>query len=668
MLARLFRLLDRLGGLVAKIAIWLGRHLDQSLHGVSLWVSERSEGYAILTDSARIESQVRLLSGLAVILLASVALLIFWATTPQALNSPATRLPPLAADNAAPEPAEVNGPPAQQTPASAGEFLDTGGTLIFSMYVGSQSDLFALTAGQDRLVRLTDSPADERDPAWSPDGQRVAFASRRDGNWEIYILNMVTGEISRVTYDLAYEASPSWSPDGQWIAYEAYYEGNLDVYIIRADGSEGPYPLTRQPGPDFSPAWTTATEPFGREIAYVSNRDGYQDIYLISLDDPSEERAVNLTRSLEIDEDEPAWGPNGTLLAYTTVENGIPLVHVIERTSEGWKTPLVVSQGHSPAWSPDGRSLVFLAERSMGGSLLLTSQLNTWQTSLRAFSVPSVASGPVWSIAPLPAIPRGTLAFAATAPLPSPFEEPLVIEPQQDGQAPYRLVDLRALGVIAESPFLSDRVDGSFTALREYVDQIAGWDFLGQLDEVYWDLRRRTEPGQDYHSWHKAGRAFDVVQTYAQGSPAQIELIPYQVGPDTYWRLYVRCAIQDGTLGEPLRHAPWDFTARFSGDVDAYEAGGRFKDSVPSGYYIDFTQAAQLFGWMPVSSDSSWRYNWPGILYWQYEKRDGLDWWNAMREIYPEDTLREVFGSMDSSPMLSPDNTPTPEDAIQAGQ
>lgn len=661
MLLRLLRLMNRLGRLAARGTAWLGDYaafwLDDALYGVRMRFSTPA-GSERLEVGQPGEGQVSSLSGLVVILLLAVLIILLWSTTPQ--NEQAGGIIRLFAPGATPQPvAQADLPAEIANSGTPAPLAQPDGTVAFSMVVGAQQDLFALRAGDSSPVRLTDHPADDRDPAWGPDGRRLAFASHRDGNWELYVLDVVTGETVRLTHDLAFEAAPSWSPDGIWLAYEAYYGGQLDIYLIKSDGSEGPYPVTNSPAPEYSPAWTP--DPAGRELAYVSLRDGNQDIFLLSLDDPSEAQAVNVTNTPSVDETTPAWSPDGGRLAYAAAESGTSLVYVAD-VSTIPVVPALVGQGHSPAWSPADGGLFFLSDRQ-ANSLLMSGQINAWETSVEALALPAHAFSPVWTSANLPAqLPASLTSLAPMSPAPLVEEE---IAAPAGLQEPRNLVNLGARGVITDSPYLSDQVDDSFRALREHVRQAAGWDFLARLDSVFWeDITRPSEPGQEYRNWHKAGRAFDIFQDYNLADPSQIELVPERIGPNLYWRLYVRCAVQDGSLGEPLRHHPWDFAARLGEDVEAYENGGRLKPSIPSGYYVDFTEIAALYGWQRIPSDSSWRYNWPGILYWQYEKRDGLDWWTAMLEVYSPETLEAAF----SGPAPRATATPRPLPTSSAGQ
>jgi TolB protein len=655
MLLRFLRLADRLGHLAARSTAWLGDHaalwLDDALYGMRARFRAPAAG-GRLEPGQPGEGQVSSLSGLVVILLLAVLVILLWSTTPQ--TEQAGGIIRLFASGATPQPISEVEPPANSPALNTPDpFVQPEGTVAFSMVAGAQQDLFALRAGDSAPVRLTDHPADDRDPAWGPDGRRLAFASRRDGNWELYVLDVTTGETTRLTYNLAFEAAPSWSPDGIWLAYEAYYSGQLDIYLIRSDGTEGPFPVTNSPTPEYDPAWTP--HPSGRELAYVSLRDGSQDIFLISLDNPGEAAAVNITNTPTIDESAPAWSPDGTRLAYTAVDSGTSLVYVTD-VSDAPSVPTLVGQGNSPAWSPVNGELFFLSDRQTN-SLLMSGQINAWEASVEALALPARAFDPVWTQVTLPADLPPSLASLPSASATPVAEEELSSAPG-GLQEPRNLVDLGPIGIITDSPYLSDRVDGSFAALREQVRQAAGWDFLARLDSVFWeDVASPSEPGQEYRNWHKAGRAFDIFQDYNLADPAQIELVPERIGPDLYWRLFVRCAVQDGSQGEPLRRYPWDFASRLGDEVEAYENGGRLKAAIPSGYYVDFTEIAALYGWQRVPSDPSWRYNWPGILYWQYEKHDGLDWWTAMSEIYSPETLEAAF----SGPTPRATATPLPE-------
>jgi hypothetical protein len=128
-------------------------------------------------------------------------------------------------------------------------------------------------------------------------------------------------------------------------------------------------------------------------------------------------------------------------------------------------------------------------------------------------------------------------------------------------------------------------------------------------------------------------------------------------GTQTYWRLYLRTLLQDGSQGEPLHDPPWDLAARYELDPFAYEQGGRYA-AVPSGYWLDFTALARQYGWQRLPSLPNWRTYYSGARFTEFALTGGLDWYSAMLEIYPGDVL--VTPTHVSPPSVTPTNTPVP--------
>src|SRR2546426_117937 len=89
---------------------------------------------------------------------------------------------------------------------------------------------------------------------WSPDNRQIAFASDRDGNWEIYVMNADGSDPVRLTDNVASDLYPGWSPDGSKITFESDRDGNSEIYVMAADGAQ-PTRLTNDPGWDADPTW-----------------------------------------------------------------------------------------------------------------------------------------------------------------------------------------------------------------------------------------------------------------------------------------------------------------------------------------------------------------------------------------------------------------------------
>jgi TolB protein len=107
-----------------------------------------------------------------------------------------------------------------------------------------------------KVQRVTTHKSQNIYPAWSSDGRYLAFTSTRDGNAEIYVLELATGTLSNLTNHLGKDIFPSWSPDDRYIAFTSDRDGlDDDIFVMGADGSN-PHNLTQNPGRDFHPAWS----------------------------------------------------------------------------------------------------------------------------------------------------------------------------------------------------------------------------------------------------------------------------------------------------------------------------------------------------------------------------------------------------------------------------
>ena len=129
---------------------------------------------------------------------------------------------------------------------------------------------------------------------------KIAFISDRDGNAQIYVMDIDRTNVRRLTNNTADDFSPAWSPDGRQIVFHSDRDGNAEIYVIAADGTNVRR-LTPNTTREFSPAWS----PDGTQIAFSSNRDFSTEIFVMDANGTNVKRLTN-NGIVDIN---PAWSP-----------------------------------------------------------------------------------------------------------------------------------------------------------------------------------------------------------------------------------------------------------------------------------------------------------------------------------------------------------------------
>ena len=160
-------------------------------------------------------------------------------------------------------------------------------------------------------VRITDHPAEDHSPAFSPDGELLAFVTARDGNEEIYVFDMISRRATRLTDHPASDNTPAISPDGSRIALSSTRTGGGDIYVMARDGSDL-VRLTDHPANDAAPAWSSD----GLRIAFMSQRDGDWEIYSMNADGTQATRLTDHPASDQY----PSW--SGEQIAFMSSRRG----------------------------------------------------------------------------------------------------------------------------------------------------------------------------------------------------------------------------------------------------------------------------------------------------------------------------------------------------------
>ena len=217
-----------------------------------------------------------------------------------------------------------------------------------------------MNADGSSLTQITNSPDEDTEPVWAPDGKRIAFASVRDGNKEIYVMNADGSNPRRLTNDPATDTLPRWSVDNK-ILFTSNRGGESDIYVMDDDGRNVRRLTTIG-------ASRGAWSPDGKKVAFVSrsreiiNQAYWLQVCVVDADGSNLKMITRSPNSTFV----PRWSADGASIAFVVEYHGAR-ANIFETSAAGENLKRLTAGPNFdgwPAYSPDGTKLAFESNRS----------------------------------------------------------------------------------------------------------------------------------------------------------------------------------------------------------------------------------------------------------------------------------------------------------------
>ena len=248
-------------------------------------------------------------------------------------------------------------------------------------------ELYRMDIAGNNVIRLTNDAGVDMAPARSADGSWIAFQSNRAGAWNIYRIGAFGQDLLQLTANAGNNTDPVWTADcgSSQIAFQSDRDGNWEIYIMDENGN-GQTRLTYDPAADEDPFWS----PDGFHVIFQSNRNGNWDLYRVDITGTD---LVQLT-SERSDETDPVYSPDGRYIAFRSNREGQWNVYVMP--AEGGAAVKVSGAGNNlnAVWSPDSRYLAYQSDRN-GRNDIYVAEIASG-TEVRVTDHPAADEAPAW--------------------------------------------------------------------------------------------------------------------------------------------------------------------------------------------------------------------------------------------------------------------------------
>ena len=269
------------------------------------------------------------------------------------------------------------------------------GKIAFTSLRDGKGEIYLLS--REGEVNVTNDPGEDIEASLSPDGEKIAFASNREGIFHIYVVNVDGSGLEKLTDDPAGDLSPRWSPDGTQIAFSR--TGSL--YVMNSDGSNARQLIVAEPEATAPPckagAFLGGWSPDGQRLTFyaASSTRGIGQICTIGLDGSEPTLVASEPPAYHV---EPAWSPDGEWIAYRFVQPDDNAEIYKVRPDGTSSTDLTNDPGADiePTWSPDGKWIAFSSLRGDFKNFDLYVMKPDGSDLKRVTSDPAKDSDPSW--------------------------------------------------------------------------------------------------------------------------------------------------------------------------------------------------------------------------------------------------------------------------------
>ena len=226
-----------------------------------------------------------------------------------------------------------------------------GTQLTFNSGRDGDNEIFIMNADGTNIRQLTANDVDDMAPRWSPSGEKITFYSDLDGNFEVYTMDLERSNIQQLTTDHGiygdYERifiTLDWSPDGEQIVFASDRDGDKEIFIMDADGTNIHQLTSNEENEEF-PDWS----PDGEEIVFTSNRYGDEEIFLMNIDGTNLRQLTSNNGMSTY----PDWSPDGSQITFSSNRDGDFEIWIMDADGSN-QQQLTFNEVEEfiPVWSP----------------------------------------------------------------------------------------------------------------------------------------------------------------------------------------------------------------------------------------------------------------------------------------------------------------------------